>query len=184
MRFVLSFLLLALGCGLATAQIESDQPIPPVMHFADGSKGKPFSKDPAVVQFKGSYYMYYSLPPYPDGREPKGWSIGIAKSPDLSSWEKAGDLFGQPGGCEQNGICAPGAIVLHNQVHLFYQTYGNGKNDAICHAVSSDGIHFERNPTNPVFAPTGDWNAGRAIDADVIVWQNQVFLYTATRDPL
>ena len=61
-----------------------------------------------------------------------------------------------------------GAIVLEGKVHLFYQTYGNGKQDAICHAWSTDGLNFTRNPANPIFRPTGEWNCGRAIDADVI----------------
>ena len=68
-------------------------------------------------------------------------------------------------------------------MHLFYQTYGNGARDAICHAVSEDGLRFVRNPTNPVFAPTGDWNNGRAIDADVIDDGVRLRLYFATRDP-
>ena len=61
--------------------------------------------------------------------------------------------------------------------------YGNGTDDAICHAWSNDGLHFERNPTNPIFHPTGDWNLGRAIDSDVIEHEGKLFLYCATRDP-
>lgn len=44
-------------------------------------------------------------------------------------------------------------------------------------------MHFSRNPTNPIFAPTGAWTVGRAIDADVIVHDERLFLYFATRDP-
>jgi hypothetical protein len=32
-------------------------------------------------------------------------------------------------------------------------------------------------------SPTGEWNCGRAIDAEVIKYQGQWFLYCATRDP-
>lgn len=80
-------------------------------------------------------------------------------------------------------LCAPGALVRDGIVHLFYQTYGNGPKDAICHAFSADGINFERNATNPIFHPTGDWNCGRAIDAEVCEFNGQYFLYVATRDP-
>lgn len=152
------------------------------MRFADISRGRPFSKDPAVVRFNNQYFMYYSVPPFKDGRENDGWCIGIAKSSDLDQWTKIGELLpSQP--CDQNGLCAPGAWVRNNQVHLFYQTYGNGPKDAICHAVSNDGVTFERNPTNPIFSPTGNWNSGRAIDADVIPFNNELLLYWATRDP-
>jgi len=153
-----------------------------IMLYADTSRGRPFSKDPDVVNFKGKYYMYYSVPPYKDGRKNDGWSIGIARSDDLNTWKRIGEI--QPAGdYEKKGLAAPAAIVFEGKVHLFYQTYGNGKKDAICHAFSDDAIRFKRNRTNPIFAPTGDWNVGRAIDADVIVDGDRMLLYCATRDP-
>lgn len=154
----------------------------PAMCFADTSRGRPFAKDPAVVRFGERYLLYYSVPPFNDGRAGDGWAIGIAASPDLDQWEKVGEILpAHP--AEANGLCAPGAIVLGGQVHLFYQTYGNGPKDAICHAVSADGLTFQRNPTNPIFRPTGAWNCGRAIDADVIPFGDRLLLYYATRDP-
>lgn len=151
------------------------------MRFADDSTGKPYAKDPAVVFFQERYWLYYSIPPHPQGGR-EGWAIGIARSRDREEWEKVGEVLPeQP--CERNGLCAPGAVVLDGRVHLFYQTYGNGARDAICHAVSADGLRFARSPDNPVFAPQGDWNNGRAIDADVIPDGNRLLLYFATRDP-
>jgi hypothetical protein len=67
-------------------------------------------------------------------------------------------------------------------VHLFYQTYGNGPRDAICHAVSEDGLRFVRDPSNPVFRPTGEWTSGRAIDAEAFPFDGRLLLYFATRD--
>ncbi|QNN23769.1 family 43 glycosylhydrolase [Planctomycetales bacterium ZRK34] len=153
----------------------------PRMYFADTVSGKPYSKDPAVVRFNGKYWLYYSVPPY-KGKPGAGWTIGVATSDNLVDWTKAGELHntGEP---ERKGFTAPGAIVLDNKVHLFYQTYGNGKHDAICHAWSEDGLNFTRNPSNPIFTPTGDWTCGRAIDADAIVFKDRLLLYWATRDP-
>lgn len=155
-----------------------------IMMFGDTSRtGVPFSKDPHVVNFNGRYLMYYSIPPLKDV-EGSGWNIGIAESNDLMSWEKVGEITpAENADYEKKGLCAPGALVREGKVHLFYQTYGNGRNDAICHAVSDDGIVFERNSTNPIFRPTGDWNCGRAIDAEVCEFKGQYFLYFATRDP-
>jgi beta-1,2-mannobiose phosphorylase / 1,2-beta-oligomannan phosphorylase len=153
------------------------------MLFADTSRrGRPFAKDPAVVRFNNQYLLYYSLPSFGDGRQGDGWAIGIARSSDLDAWEKIGEILPEQGP-ERNDLCAPGAIVLDGKIHLFYQTYGNGPKDAICHAVSEDGLRFRRNPTNPIFAPTGAWNCGRAIDADVIPNGDRLLLYWATRDP-
>ncbi len=153
----------------------------PRMQWADSSRlGRPFSKDPSVIRFGGRYLLYYSLPGTADGK--RGWAIGIAESRDLVTWRKAAEVPPVQE-CERNGICAPGARVIGRRVHLFYQTYGNGRLDAICHAESDDGLSFARDPENPVFRPHGAWNAGRAIDADVIGFGDRWYLYAATRDP-
>ena len=153
----------------------------PAMLFGDTSTlGRPFSKDPSVVRFHGKYLMYYSLPGKTGSME--GWAIGIAQSDDLTHWTHAGELQSAQA-VDKKGLCAPGAIVLDGKVHLFYQTYGTGAKDAICHAWSSDGIHFEREPRNPVFHPTGKWSVGRAIDAEAFPFNGKLFLYYATRDP-
>ncbi len=163
------------------AGVSVGEPATPRMYFADTVSGKPFSKDPAVVRFNGKYWLYYSVPPYQDKRN-AGWTIGVATSDNLVDWTKAGELT-NTGPAERKGFTAPGAIVLDGKVHLFYQTYGNREKDAICHAWSTDGLNFTRNPTNPIFRPTGDWTCGRAIDADVVVFRDRLFLYWATRDP-
>jgi predicted GH43/DUF377 family glycosyl hydrolase len=156
----------------------------PEMYFGDTSRtGSPFSKDPHVIRFGGRYLMYYSIKPYEDKTNPvKGLGIGIAESSDLINWKKTGEIAPAED-YESKGLCAPCARVIDGKVHLFYQTYGNGKNDAICHAISSDGMIFTRNATNPVFRPEGPWTCGRAIDAEVIMFKGNYYLYYATRDP-
>lgn len=150
------------------------------MMYTDASRGINIAKDPAVVKFNDNYYMYYSVSPAKGGIE--GWDIGIARSQDLTNWTKIAEM-GRVGDIEQKGICAPAAIVIHNTLHLFYQSYGSWSDDAICHATSKDGVNFVRDKSNPVFRPTGGWNNGRAIDADVLLFNQQLFLYFATRDP-
>ena len=157
---------------------------PGFMMFGDTSRtGLPFSKDPHVIRFNDRYLMYYSIQPYSDKRNPvQGWGIGIAESRDLITWKKIGEIT-PAADYENKGLCAPCARVIDGKVHLFYQTYGNGRNDAICHAVSTDGISFTRDRTNPVFHPEGPWTCGRAIDAEVIKFKGNYYLYYATRDP-
>ena len=149
----------------------------PQMLYTDDSHGRSFAKDPDVVRFNGRYLMYYSI-----HRGADGIAIGIAESDNLTNWKKVGEILPE-GDVERKGLAAPGALVRDGKVHLFYQSYGSGRRDAICHAVSDDGLHFERNESNPIFRPTGDWNCGRAIDADVIEYDGQLLLYCATRDP-
>jgi predicted GH43/DUF377 family glycosyl hydrolase len=156
----------------------------PKMLFADTTHCKQgYAKDPHVVWFGGRYLLYYSVPTGKDSTGADRWGIGIAESKNLTNWRKVTEIP-PVAAYERKGFCAPGALVQDGKVHLFYQTYGNGRNDAICHAVSADGIHFDRNSTNPIFHPTvSNWSCGRAIDAEVIRFNNQYFLYFATRDP-
>lgn len=177
-------LLVACSLSALAGDVPANQP---PMHFADSTRlGRPFAKDPSVIRFGERYLLYYSTAPWapelapPDA--PRGWAIGIAESSDLVHWTKTGELLPAQE-CDQNGLCAPEAIVLDGRVHLFYQTYGNGPRDAICHATSSDGLRFDRDPSNPVFRPQGDWTAGRAIDAEAVEHGDRLLLYFATRDP-
>lgn len=159
-----------------------------LMMFSDSTRiGLPMSKDPHVIFFNDKYYLYYSMPP---GNEQKndgspGWTIGIAESTDLVHWDKIGEVSPKPlSEPEELGFCAPCARVINDKVHLFYQSYGGGAKDAICHAVSTDGLNFEGDPTNPIFSPEpDDWTCGRAIDAEVIMFKGKYYLYFATRDP-
>ncbi len=154
------------------------------MKFASKLSGHEFAKDPAVVKFKDKYWMYYTIIDDARNKEPNDYylAIGIAVSKDLNNWQEIGKISPSPDH-ENNGIAAPAAIVIDNVIHLFYQTYGNAANDAICHATSIDGVNFNRNATNPIWNPAGDWNNGRAIDADVVIHNDKLFLYVASRDP-
>lgn len=145
------------------------------------ARGTSFAKDPCVVWFQGCYWMYYTRP-QPKAEGPDAYEIGIGRSADLEQWEIVGGMAAeQP--AEGRGVCAPGAIVLDGVLHLFYQSYGQFPRDFICHATSTDGLRFARDPSNPIVQPMGAWNNGRAIDADVVVHQGQLLLYWATRDP-
>jgi len=156
---------------------------PGVMVWGDTTRiGRPFSKDPCVVRVGERYLMYYSLPPSNAPAAPPGWAIGIAESTDLTTWSPVGTILPRQE-CEQKGLVNGKVIRLDGVLHLFYNTYGNGRGDALCHATSTDGLIWERDPGNPILSATGDWNCGRAIDLDVVVFRGKLMLYFATRDP-
>lgn len=170
------------GRGASLVESEAVTPSSPML-WGDATRlGRPFAKDPSVIAFGGRYLLYYSMPPFGDKRPNDGWAVGIAASTNLIDWVKIGEVLPAQS-CDQKGLAAPCAIVLNHTVHLFYQTYGNGPKDAICHASSRNGLRFERDASNPVFHPTGSWNNGRAIDAEVFPDRDRLLLYFATRDP-
>ena len=136
--------------------------------------GTTYAKDPCVVYFKGCAWLYYSAHGLKE--------IGIAVSDDYENWTIKGYIKPETE-AEGHMICAPAAIVINDVLHLFYQSYGNFPRDYICHAWSEDGIVFHRDPTNPIIRPSGEWNAGRAIDADVIAFEDKLYCYWASRDP-
>jgi predicted GH43/DUF377 family glycosyl hydrolase len=178
------FLLLFSGHNKNKSMVQVDRN--KTMMYGDTSRlGRPFAKDPHVICFNNKYLMYFSVPGYTDANNRvHGWGVGIAESIDLKTWVKVAEVSEDPSATyEAKGFAAPCALVIDGKVNLFYQTYGNGKNDAICHAWSTDGINFTRNTTNPVFKPDGAWNCGRAIDAEVIRFKGKFYLYYATRDP-
>ncbi len=180
-------------CGAQQTLAKAAQASPlPAMYFSEESLGRPMAKDPSVVHFGDAYYLYFSEarrqePDAPAAMQEKGpsglGSIGVARSTDRIHWKLVGEIRPtQP--AEALGIYAPGARVIRGQVHLFYQTGALKPTDAICHAVSSDGIHFEKDPSNPVYHPTDmPWSVGRAIDAEVFVHGGELWMYFATRDP-
>ncbi len=68
-----TFLLLVITIMTISSSSTENQylnhPDPGVMRYVDTSKkGRPFFKDPAVVRLHDRYWMYYSSPPFVDGR--------------------------------------------------------------------------------------------------------------------
>jgi len=85
-----------------------------------------------------------------------------ASTSDLVQWEHhpLALPIGEPGSVDQHGICT-GSIFEHEGVyHAFYATRRKRPDgsvyEAVCRAVGSDLVHFQKSADNPVFgAPTG-----------------------------
>ena len=69
---------------------------------------------------------------------------------------------------ESKGFCAPARWCAATRYTSSTRHTATTRRDAICHAWSTDGINFERDASNPIFAPEpAAWTCGRAIDAEV-----------------
>ena len=76
----LAFAGFALALAAPLQPADPPRSTPPVMHWADASRGRPFAKDPSVVRFQDRYLMYYSIPPFGDKRPDDGWAIRACSS--------------------------------------------------------------------------------------------------------
>lgn len=134
------------------------------------------TRDPAVVEFEGEFYLYYTT------RKADEYLIGIAKSKDLLNWCKIGELTATEG-YEGKGICAPFAGIDKNgNIFLMYQTNYFSLEEGIAYAFSSDGINFIKpKDINPILKIQNNWSLPRTIDADLLEVKEKRFLYFATR---
>lgn len=134
------------------------------------------TRDPAVVKFKDEYFLYYTT------RKDGKYLIGIAKSKDLISWYKVGEIKATEE-FEGKGICAPFAgIDEDGNIFLLYQTNYFSLEENISYAFSTDGINFIKpKDINPVLKIQSSWSLPRTIDADLLEVRKKKFLYFATR---
>lgn len=172
---------LLLGLTAAQGEAPMDQTDDQTPRVYYGHPSGRHTKDPSVVRLGETYFMYHSIQ-QADG----SWGMAVARSENLLDWEHAADLkMRLPDG--KAGSAAPDAIVLDGKVRLFFQSYGGPADanvDGICYAESDDGVTFTQpEMVEHLFAPSGDWNNGRAIDAEPHVIGEQLYVYWATRDP-
>ena len=83
-KVIMKTLLLTI-LSLLLSLCASAQQRPPMLYGDTSRVGVPYSKDPHVVNFKGRYLMYHSIPPM-KGDPDSGW---IAESKDLVNWKQA-----------------------------------------------------------------------------------------------
>ena len=117
------------------------------------SAGQPFSKDPAVVKFKGKYWLYYSIPPY-EGKPTIGWTIGVATSDNLVDWTKAGELR-NTGRQRRRDSQHRAQSCSRVRSICFIKPMAMANKDAICHAWSDDGFALHSESNQPDLSPEG-----------------------------
>ncbi|PMC39280.1 sucrose-6-phosphate hydrolase [Bacillus sp. UMB0899] len=109
-----------------------------------------------LIQWNGEYHVFYQHHPF----SPKGGPIhwGHMKSKDLVCWEHL-PIALAPGEDYDKSGCFSGSAVDHNgKLTLIYTGHVNTdseKDEFIeyqCIAESTDGIHFEKHPNNPVIS--------------------------------
>ncbi|MBI2617034.1 hypothetical protein HYW55_02815 [Candidatus Gottesmanbacteria bacterium] len=113
------------------------------------------------------------------------WRIGFATSEDGISWQKNSEPVLDADQPWENsgphwGIGNPSVLLENNTFHMFY----HADND-IGHATSTDGIHWTKDPNNPVFTHNSDPNAFdgyRVMDPYVLKWGDKYLMYYTGSD--
>lgn len=162
-----------------SGQQETDEEL-----YADLSRREfPYAADPHVIEFDGYYYLYYTAPPLVENlNQLKTWRIGIARSKDMESWVKVGEVIPSEW-YEFRGITTPYVKVVGKEIHMIYQTYGDDELNVVLHAISKNGIEFEKDTNNPVFVAKGGFTTGSAVDVEVADFRTRYKMYYSTRDP-
>lgn len=129
---------------------------------------------PGVVEFNGSYYLYYM-------ELTDHWRIYLATSDNISSgYEKMGVVVdtGQTGFDELQSF-DPHPAVINGKVILFY-TGGNGQGEKLGMAYSTNGINFTKWLGNPIIP--GDLYQDETINMNFEIIGDDIRAYFTSRD--
>ncbi len=103
------------------------------------------------VYFRGEYHLFYQFYPYDSVWGLMHW--GHAKSKDLLHWEELPVALAPSESYDKDGCFSGSAIVKDDKLYLLYTGHVEDmekREETQCLAVSTDGITFEKLPTNPV----------------------------------
>lgn len=103
------------------------------------------------VYYEGYYHLFYQFYPYDSVWGPMHW--GHAKSKDLIHWEELPVALAPTEDYELDGCFSGSAIVKDGVLCLLYTGHYDRegvRREVQCLATSTDGIHFDKHPNNPV----------------------------------
>lgn len=105
-------------------------------------------------------------------------NLGHAISTDLCTWKALPPVLGPgaPGAWDETGIWAPDIIEADGMYHMFYTGSDAQNNQALGLATSTDLMHWEKHPSNPLVSP-GAWS-DRAVGRDVAGRDGMVYADT------
>jgi len=123
---------------------------------------------PVVMRREGRYHLWYT------GQTQGRSSIGYATSPDGVDWHRQSRepvlTADQP--WEQVAVMCP-HVLFEERTGRYRMWYSGGEQyepDALGHAAGADGLHWDKDPANPVFAKCADhpWEQHKVTACQVI----------------
>ena len=124
-----------------------------------------------LVYFEGYYHVFYQHHPFGSAWGPMYW--GHARSRDLITSEHLPIALAPSEDYDAAGCFSGSAVEAEGVLHLFYtgvREKGGQLVQVQCRATSTDGIHFEKDPSNPLIGePPSD---GSVDFRDPKVWRH------------
>ena len=141
--------------------------IPVLNHGGPGSWDGSYILHPTVYFDGTTYHMWYT------GGGGEFGKIGYATSPDSITWTKySGNPVltpGDPGSWDDQGINSPEVLIINGVFHMWFGGF-DGSHAQIGHAISLNGIDWEKDTLNPVLkvGMAGSWDNASASQPSVL----------------
>ncbi len=182
-RILVSVLQVLLGATLAHAQFSvqydpSIQPVGSMQYFKP--VGNQFVGDCIPFFHQGTYYLYWLLDEGHhsalNGLGGHQWVVSTTK--DLRNWTHYPIVIGIDEDWEKS-ICT-GSVAYHNgKFYAFYATRlitaNNEINEQLSYAISTDGIHFEKQKPNPFYTSAPGYSKRSFRDPKVVIDRDGTF---------
>lgn len=105
--------------------------------------------------YNGQYHAFFQYNPYAPQWDTMHW--GHAVSEDLIHWTQIDTALYPDQPYEDEGGCFSGsAVEKDGTLHLFYTSVSHAMGQTQSVAISRDGVHFEKHPSNPII-PRGPY---------------------------
>ncbi len=121
---------------------------------------------PHVLKVDNNWYMWYTG----QNMDKKKSMIGLATSRDGLQWKRLdiSPVLEPTEVWEKNSVMCPHILYRDCRFQMWYSGGEMYEPDAIGYAQSKDGIHWQREPSNPVLRPVGGWESDRVTAACIV----------------
>lgn len=130
-------------------------PLNPVLARKKDTFYSVFVANPDILEY-GDKLLYYFRGQDENGHDRIGLAVSKKEKFDGVTWEKiypepVVSVSSDPSAPDSKHVLDPASVVWNGKVYLYYTAYceENGEG-SICLATSSDGVHFEKSPFNPI----------------------------------
>jgi beta-fructofuranosidase len=140
---------------------------------------------------RAPYHLFYLQAPrhLPDPRLRHGMAtVGHAVSHDLRDWECCGTILeaGAPGSWDDRAIWTGSVIMRDGLAYLFYTALSKAERvpvQRIGLAISTDLVHWERDPGNPLLEVDTHWYEAQGTERrEAQTWRDPYIVYSSEEE--